>query len=67
MGVKIGVVLPAAGTGQRIGSPVPKQLLLLDGCRLIIRTIQSFFEWCVSRLLLPMSHFEYLFVGMLIS
>lgn len=36
------VIIPAAGTGSRMGAEIPKQFLDLNGVPIIIRTIQKF-------------------------
>lgn len=40
--MKVVVVIPAAGTGRRIGGPVPKQYLKTDGKEIIAQTISKF-------------------------
>ena len=41
--MKYGVVIVAGGTGQRMGSDIPKQYMELDGKPIIIRTLEKFF------------------------
>jgi 2-C-methyl-D-erythritol 4-phosphate cytidylyltransferase len=43
-GKKIGVVIPSAGTGKRMGNHVPKQFLEIDGAPVILRTLRQF-QW----------------------
>ncbi len=38
------VIIPAAGSGSRMGSAQPKQYLSLNGCPMILRTLQVFFN-----------------------
>lgn len=40
--MSVGVVIPAAGQGKRMGSKVSKQFLLLDGHPILIHTLQLF-------------------------
>lgn len=40
----IGAIIPAAGTGSRMGMPVPKQFLELNGVPLLVRTIGIFLQ-----------------------
>lgn len=40
--MSVGVVIPAAGQGKRMGSTVSKQFLLLDGHPILIHTLQLF-------------------------
>jgi 2-C-methyl-D-erythritol 4-phosphate cytidylyltransferase len=40
--MKTSVYIPAAGSGKRFGSPLPKQFVLLNGLPLIIHTISLF-------------------------
>jgi 2-C-methyl-D-erythritol 4-phosphate cytidylyltransferase len=41
-GKSIGVVIPAAGTGRRMGGATAKQFLLLEGLPVLVRTVQRF-------------------------
>ncbi len=41
-GKNIGVVVPAAGAGKRMGNHVPKQFLEVDGVPIILRTLRQF-------------------------
>jgi 2-C-methyl-D-erythritol 4-phosphate cytidylyltransferase/2-C-methyl-D-erythritol 2,4-cyclodiphosphate synthase len=57
----IGVVLPAAGFGSRMGSTVPKQFLELAGESILIRTIRVFLDHPdvdVIAVVLPAEHIE---------
>ncbi|MBW6458828.1 MAG: 2-C-methyl-D-erythritol 4-phosphate cytidylyltransferase, partial [FCB group bacterium] len=38
------VVIPAAGTGQRMNHTVPKPLIKLEGMTILERTIRRFFD-----------------------
>lgn len=38
------LIIPAAGTGQRMMSEIPKQFLLIDNVPIIIRTIKQFID-----------------------
>ena len=40
-----GLVLAAAGSGSRFGSPVPKQLLGLDGKPIYLHALEPFLEF----------------------
>ncbi len=40
--IHAGVVIPAAGSGSRMGLPVPKQFILLKGIPVLVRTVQCF-------------------------
>jgi 2-C-methyl-D-erythritol 4-phosphate cytidylyltransferase len=40
--MKVVVVIPAAGTGSRIGGPLPKQYLKISGKEIIAHTIEKF-------------------------
>ena len=56
------VVVVAGGSGQRMGTSVPKQFLLLNGRPLIMHTIESFFraiEEIQILLVLPAAHIPY--------
>ena len=39
---RVGVIIPAAGSGMRMGSVRPKQFLELDGKPILVRTIERF-------------------------
>jgi 2-C-methyl-D-erythritol 4-phosphate cytidylyltransferase len=39
---RVSLVIPAAGRGTRFGGPVPKQLLLLKGRAVLLRTLDAF-------------------------
>ena len=43
--MKHGVVIVAGGTGQRMGSEIPKQYMELDGKPIIIHTLEKFFHF----------------------
>ncbi len=57
----IGVILPAAGFGSRMGTATPKQFLELAGKPILFRTIQIFLEHPsvnVVAVVLPAEHLE---------
>ncbi len=59
--ISIGVVLPAAGFGSRMGTAVPKQFLELAGEPILIRTIQIFLDHPaidVVAVVLPAEHLD---------
>lgn len=42
MAARVSLVIPAAGRGTRFGGPVPKQLLLLKGRAVLLRSLDAF-------------------------
>ncbi|MEI6437948.1 MAG: 2-C-methyl-D-erythritol 4-phosphate cytidylyltransferase [Candidatus Omnitrophota bacterium] len=40
--MKVQAIIAAGGTGQRMGGPLPKPLLLLEGVPLVLRTLRVF-------------------------
>ena len=44
-GRTIGAIVPAAGVGRRLGGPVAKQFLALDGVPILVRTVGLFAAW----------------------
>jgi 2-C-methyl-D-erythritol 4-phosphate cytidylyltransferase len=42
MSARVSLVIPAAGRGTRFGGPVPKQLLLLKGRAVLLRSLDAF-------------------------
>ncbi len=55
------VIIVAGGTGQRLGSAVPKQFLLLSGKPVLMHTIENFFRSVPQIkiiLVLPFEHIE---------
>ena len=40
----IGAIIPAAGSGSRIGAHVPKQFLELDGVPILVKTAEPFLQ-----------------------
>jgi 2-C-methyl-D-erythritol 4-phosphate cytidylyltransferase len=42
--MKTTAIIPAAGTGTRLGTNIPKQFIELQGIPIIIRTIKLFDE-----------------------
>ena len=38
----ISVIIAAAGSGSRMGGPVPKQYLTIDGLPVLVRTVRAF-------------------------
>ena len=49
------VVVPAAGTGQRMNHTVPKPLIRLKGKTILERTIRRFFDLPVYEMIVPVS------------
>jgi 2-C-methyl-D-erythritol 4-phosphate cytidylyltransferase len=49
------VVIPAAGTGQRMMHHIPKPLILLDGITILERTIRRFYNLPVYEMIVPVS------------
>lgn len=41
---KIGAIIPAAGSGQRMGGPAKKQFLMIKGEPILYHTLKAFFE-----------------------
>jgi len=42
MTFRISAVIPAAGSGRRVGNPIPKQFLILDGIPVLVHTLKVF-------------------------
>ena len=43
--MKKGVIIVAGGSGHRMGGPIPKQYLDLEGKPVIVRTLEKFFDF----------------------
>ena len=55
----IGVIIPAAGSGSRMGTDVPKQFLALGGIPILVRTVGRFLAFSDIRcivIVLPADH-----------
>lgn len=58
---KVGIILPAGGSGTRIGSEIPKQFLPLDGVPVLVHTVREFEKAVAGAdivVALPPQHFE---------
>ena len=55
---KLALIL-AGGKGQRMGSNIPKQFMLLNGIPVLMHTLQKFKDFESITLVLPKNHFQY--------
>ena len=55
---KLALIL-AGGKGQRMGSNIPKQFMLLNGIPILMHTLQKFKDFESITLVLPKNHFQY--------
>lgn len=58
---KIGIILPAGGSGTRMGTGTPKQFMPLDGIPVLVHTVRAFAKAVSGAdivVALPAGHFE---------